>query len=333
MKKLKISELQKIPIEMYQNNVSQKPLVSVCVQTYMHEKYITQCLDGILMQKTNFEFEILLGEDESKDKTREICIKYAKKYPDKIKLFLHKRENLIKINGNPSGRFNFLYNLHNAKGKYIALCEGDDYWTDSLKLQKQINFLEANEDYAICFHNMEIYYENNPKQKELSNINQKEISTIDDLAIKNYIYTASYIFRNNNIDYPEWIAKTPVGDYPLFMLNAKYGKIKYIDQIMGVYRKHDGGVWANKNYEYTSINFLRTRELLIGNFDEKTNNILKNKYRKNAMHLGIIYLNMNNLFEAKKYFDKAKKYASKFKIMLASLNYLIKLFIKLVKIS
>jgi glycosyltransferase involved in cell wall biosynthesis len=133
------------------NHVNQNPLVSVCVQTYKHVNYIKQCLDGILFQKTNFEFEILLGEDDSNDGTRELCVDYAKRYPDKIRLFLHHRENNIKIGGQPTGRFNFLYNLHSSKGEYIALCEGDDYWTDPLKLQKQLDFLEGNEEYSFCF--------------------------------------------------------------------------------------------------------------------------------------------------------------------------------------
>src|SRR5690606_4409195 len=113
------------------------PVVSVCVQTYQHAPYIRECLDSILMQKTDFPFEILLGEDESSDGTREICIEYAEKFPDKIKLFLHRRENNIQIFGYPTGRFNFLTNLYSSNGKYIAICEGDDYWTDSDKLQKQ----------------------------------------------------------------------------------------------------------------------------------------------------------------------------------------------------
>ena len=115
-----IRKYQKVPVKEYQNRVPKQPLVSVCVQTYNHAPYIKDTLEGILMQKTDFPFEILLGEDESTDGTRDICIEYAKKHPDKIKLYLHSRENNIKINGTPTGRFNFIYNLIHAKGKYIA---------------------------------------------------------------------------------------------------------------------------------------------------------------------------------------------------------------------
>ena len=115
------SKFQKAPVEEYPNCVPENVVVSVCVQTYQHVDYIKEYLDGILNQKTNFDFEILLGEDASTDGTREICLKYAEKYPDKIRLFLHHRENNISVGGKPSGRFNFLYNLYTAQGKYIAL--------------------------------------------------------------------------------------------------------------------------------------------------------------------------------------------------------------------
>ncbi|MEX0609591.1 MAG: glycosyltransferase [Balneolaceae bacterium] len=147
---------EKVPVEHYPHNVDSTPVVSVCVQTYSHETYIKECLEGILKQETDFPFEILLGEDASTDGTREICIEYAKKYPDKIRLFLHHRENNIQIGGQPSGRFNFLYNLYSARGKYIALCEGDDCWTDPLKLQRQVEFMEENEEFSGCFTNYRI---------------------------------------------------------------------------------------------------------------------------------------------------------------------------------
>jgi glycosyltransferase involved in cell wall biosynthesis len=143
---------QKIPIEFFPNAITELPFVSVCVQTYQHVAYIKDCLEGILMQQTNFPFEILLGEDQSNDGTRELCIEYAKKHSDKIRLFLHHRENNIKIKGRPTGRFNFLFNLFCSRGKYIAMCEGDDYWTDPLKLQKQVDNMEMNSNVNICSH-------------------------------------------------------------------------------------------------------------------------------------------------------------------------------------
>src|SRR6476659_4743748 len=143
---------QKVPVDLFPNHVTAHPLVSVSAQTYQQVAYIKDCLEGILMQQTNFPFEILLGEDQSTDGTREICIEYAKRYPNKFRLFLHHRENNIKVSERPTAKFNFLYNLFSARGKYIAMCEGDDYWTDPLKLQKQVDEMEANLDINICSH-------------------------------------------------------------------------------------------------------------------------------------------------------------------------------------
>ena len=135
---------QKAPVEEYPNQVLEavpEPVVSVQVSTYQHADFIRDCLDGILMQETDFPVEILIGEDESSDGTREICKAYADRHPDKIRLFLHRRENNIAIHGRPTGRFQSTYTRFKCRGTYIALCEGDDYWTDPLKLQKQVDFL------------------------------------------------------------------------------------------------------------------------------------------------------------------------------------------------
>lgn len=144
----------------YPNESEENPLVSVCVITYQHISYIKKCLDGILMQQTNFPFEIILGDDHSTDGTREICLDYAKKHPEKIRLFLHHRENVIKYYGFPNGKFNFLYGFGVARGKYLAPCEGDDCWTDPLKLQKQVDVLEANPDLAMCTHEVHKHIDN-----------------------------------------------------------------------------------------------------------------------------------------------------------------------------
>ena len=169
--------------------ILKKPFVSISVTTFNQKNYIKDCLDGILNQRTTFQFEIILGEDQSNDGTREVCQDYAKRYPEKIKLFLRSRKDVIYINGNATGRYNFLENLKACRGKYIALCEGDDYWTDPLKLQKQVDFLESNEDYNICFHDVKIFnqQENSFKEdyitaklSETMTVSEKETS-FDDL--------------------------------------------------------------------------------------------------------------------------------------------------------
>lgn len=265
---LNIEKLQKVPVQEYVNNVCEKPLVSVCVQTYQHVDYISQCLDSILMQKTDLKFEILLGEDASTDGTRDICIEYAKKHPDIIKLFLHSRDNVIFINGSPSGRFNFLYNLHQAKGKYIAICEGDDYWTDPYKLQKQVDFLEENEDFVICYHNFTIIdnHENIFKDNFLGDNHKGEYSK-EELMKGPHIPTLTRCFRNIIRTMPQEMLSAPGGDRCLSILLGEYGKAKYLGNeiLPAVYRQHSKGIWSAKSDEI-KYNMMLQTTLSISNY-------------------------------------------------------------------
>lgn len=223
------------------------PIISVCVQTYQHASYIRDTLDSILMQKTDFAFEIVLGEDESTDGTREICIEYAEKYHGKIRLFLNSRKNVIYINGLPTGRWNFMNNLKNARGKYIALLPGDDYWTDECKLQKQVDFLDAHQQCSICFHAFKKVIENESRPPEFCfPPGRKPIYTLEDFLKNSFIASVTTVFRRNLFEYfPEWYYRMPQGDWPLHVLNAQHGDIGYIDEVMGVYRVHSGGIWAS----------------------------------------------------------------------------------------
>ncbi len=133
--------------------------LSVCVPTYNHEQYIGQMLDGAFMQQTNFEFEIVIGDDASTDATPDIIREYDAKRPGIIRAFLHSENQGPKEPREFAGRNNVLQLLKACKGEYVAMCEGDDYWTDPLKLQKQVDFLDANPDFAVCHHNMEVIYE------------------------------------------------------------------------------------------------------------------------------------------------------------------------------
>ena len=212
------------------------PLVSIVCITYNHEKYIKQCLDGFFMQKTNFDFEILIHDDASTDKTADIIRLYEKKYPGIIKP-IYQLENQYSKGVNPG---NLLYPL--ASGKYIAVCEGDDYWTDPMKLQKQVDFLEVNSDCSLCFHASKSIRNNNPKDYILHS--PKEIPLYNKFEMKHVILggggfmaTNSMLFyREHILDRPAWMETTPVGDFPLMLLLASKGTIGYIDDVMSVYR-------------------------------------------------------------------------------------------------
>nr|WP_255478560.1 glycosyltransferase [Rufibacter sp. XAAS-G3-1] len=213
--------------------------ISVFMIAFNHQRYIAQALDSILMQKVNFDYEIVVGEDYSTDDTRNIILDYQRRYPDRFKLLLHS-ENL-------GASQNQIQTLRACKGDYIAMLEGDDYWIDPFKLQKQVDYLEANPGFVITCHSNYNLLPN--KKLELSKriISNDELSIVD-LSKGTFISTLSVVFRNHIIlEFPHWFYNSPVGDYPLFMLLARYGDIKYFSEPMGVYRIHTGGVWSNTN--------------------------------------------------------------------------------------
>lgn len=214
--------------------------VSIFMIAYNHSNYIERAIEGILMQKTNFPFKLFIGEDCSTDETRNICLRYKAKHPEKIELILNDKNIGMMANARNVYKACFAY------GSYTAMCEGDDCWTDNLKLQKQVDFLEKNVDFAICYHRMKEICEEGIESISTKLI-QKEVTTFEDLAITgNYIYTASCVFRNIVPDLPEWFYSMPVGDFALHLFNSQFGKIKFLNENMGVYRAHSGGVWSGK---------------------------------------------------------------------------------------
>lgn len=221
------------------------PLVSVTTTTYQHQPYIEDCIKGVLAQITSFPIEFIIGEDGSTDGTREICEKYAEAYPDKIRLFLRDREisQLIDKDGNLIKRLNGAFNRMSARGKYIALCEGDDYWTDPLKLQKQLDFLEDNADVVMTFGNAIIV-------DLTESYHRKNQYIRDELARRFYpkdvvglgAPTLTMFYRREKLVYPDWAWKVTSGDYFLRLLLSTTGNFYYHGEIFGVHRKHSGGV-------------------------------------------------------------------------------------------
>jgi len=271
------------------------PLVSVTVTTYQHAAYIKDCLEGILMQKTNFPFEIIIGEDESTDGTREICIEYAEKYPDKIRLFLRNRETsqLYDENGKFVKRFNGLWTRMSARGKYIALCEGDDYWIDPYKLQKQVDFLEANPEFSLCtggFKSYNIYTKEGTKviiiPPEVTLKNNGYEYTLENTLDNWLTKTLTAVFRNYKELLDELSKYKYSRDVNLFYHVLKKGKGFYFTEILGVYRLHNNGIHSLKGWdERISISYKIYKELYDINKDEYS--------RKWFLKMTLIILNSN----------------------------------------
>lgn len=222
-------------------------IVSVCMITYNHEPYIAEAIEGVLMQKTNFQIELIVGEDCSTDRTREICKIYKEKYPDLIKLRLP--ENNLGVMPN------FIENLQACTGKYIAICEGDDYWTNPLKLQKQVDLLEADPSLSGSSHGCTMIYISGRKEKQFvyKYLNRIELSWF----LKNgiFITTGSLLFRTNILEKAPYFANELfAGDTLLKYLMLSSGDIGYIPEVMSVYRKGSIGSWSNRKITPKIVN-------------------------------------------------------------------------------
>lgn len=228
--------------------------VSVCIATYNQEKFIGQAIESALAQQVNFPMEILVGDDFSTDNTRAVVQTYIDRYPDLVKPVFHPR------NLGQNGLFNAMETFKQAKGTYLASFDGDDYWTDPLKLQKQVDLLDANPDFVACYHNALITYEDGSPSHVLNPPNQPAVSTLDDLIGEDEIWfmaTSSVLFRNVLHTYPAWFMRSVSGDIPRYILLAKHGKIGYLPDVMSVYRKNQGGTSFTDKYH--DAGFLRNR--------------------------------------------------------------------------
>lgn len=210
--------------------------------TYNHESFIAEAIESVVMQKTDFEFELIIAEDCSTDRTREIALKYQAKYPHIIKV----RQN----EQNLGGVKNFSQIFHLCNGEYIALLDGDDVWNSENKLSAQVQYLEQNRDCSICWHPMIVKYEDGSQESIVSHQYSEykyEKQSVNFLIYSNFMHTSSIMFRNGLVsDFPEWVYNLPMCDYPLNLLLSLHGYIGCIDHVMGTYRIHSGGVWSSK---------------------------------------------------------------------------------------
>ncbi len=282
--------------------------LSVFVVTYNQEQYIKQCLESILMQKTDYNFEIVIGEDCSTDNTYKICKEYAAKYPRIIKLY-HNNQNygLTK---------NWIETLKKCNGEFIALCEGDDYWNDSNKLQRQYDFLKNNAGFSAVMHTVEIKDEAYTNRRNLFYYN--DIYDIKE-AWNVFVPTCSLFFRNQNIAnfFPSNLKKYPVfgGDKLLLLGLISQGNIKYIDLKMAVYRINSNSLSINQkvkqtlNHNISLIRFVLTIHNYQNIFKEARKCLLINYgnlsivYKNNAKSFKSIKLLILAIFQIRNYSD------------------------------
>jgi len=245
---------------MKSNNVT----VSVAMITYKHEKYLAQAIEGVLSQIANFSIELIVADDNSPDTTASIVQHYIDTHPNGswIRYYRHKK--------NIGMMQNAQFVTNQCTGTFIAICEGDDYWIDNNKLQTQVDFLQRNKEYSICFHSVsEIDEQNNIIQT--TNANQPDTSTILELAKGNFIHSLSVVYRKQSQTLPPFFYGLDIGDYPTHLWYAQFGKIKFISNVMGVYRIHHQGIWSGASRVKKDFMYCSTILTLIGHFDNEIN--------------------------------------------------------------
>lgn len=220
-------------------------MVTIRCLAYNHEPYIRQCLEGFVMQKTNFRFEAIVHDDASTDGTAAIIREYAEKYPDIIKPIFEMENQYSKRDGSLTRIMD-----ENTNGKYVALCEGDDYWIDPYKLQKQVDFLESNPDYSMCFHKANIVNELNRDVPLKSHIIENREYIANELFSNWIVPTASMVYRKEILNFPYKKQERMLnGDINIVLTCAMLGKIRAFNEVMSVYRMQCSGVTYDKKLQ------------------------------------------------------------------------------------
>lgn len=281
---------------------------SACIIAYNHENYIAEAIESALSQKTDFSYEIVVCEDHSTDQTREIAARYREKYPDRIKLLIN--ETNLGLIGN------WEKSLKSCAGEYIAILEGDDYWTDPLKIQKQVDFLEKNPGCAMATHDTVVVDENGEFIRSLASKSQPDEIALERLLAKGKNFaTCSIVFRKSLLrTLPDWFFKMKACDWTLPVMAAAQGKIKYFSETMGAYRKHKKGADYNltkkageageSTFGLAEAYTLEMSEAINRQFDYKYDKLLRR-------HNLYWYNNYVTKYARVKEMKQAKKYAAK----------------------
>lgn len=291
-------------------------MVSICCLVYNHEKYLRKCLDGFVMQKTNFKYEVLIHDDASTDHSADIIREYEKKYPDIIKPIYQTDNQYSK-----GVKISWTYQYPRAKGKYIALCEGDDYWTDELKLQKQFDVLELNTDCVFCTHIVSCISEDGRtlerRYPDIVNLPSKVNSRnwIQYSLSFHHFQTSSYFFRTDSViklqsNLPEFIKMAKVGDIPLMLLLAFDGECYFINEKMSCYRCGSIGSWTSRQKKMNlAVEHWKNWSKMLRQYNEYTNfvynDIVQDAILQAEFNTHIVQNRFKNCFK--------KKYRSSFK--------------------
>lgn len=249
-------------------------LVSICCITFNQESYIRDALEGFVNQKTNFKYEVLIHDDASTDKTADIIREYQEKYPEMIKPILQTENQYSKGLTNVSGTWNFPRAVKNGS-KYIAMCEGDDYWISADKLQKQVDYMESHPDCSLVFHSAKVEVQGSAVTERMMRPYKKtQVVSPEEIIDKRSGYpTASLMFKTEMVkELPDFYNNAPIADIPLQLLSANLGYAYYMDEPMCVYRLGGAASWTTLmkqgNYEKKQQDYAKAMKVMYKGFDE-----------------------------------------------------------------
>ena len=272
---------------------------TVLVMTYNHAAFVGQALDSVLEQQVDFPFEIVISEDRSTDDTRAIVIDYQERYPQLIRLLLSERN----IRSNAVVR----RGIEAARGEYIALLDGDDYWISPHKLQKQIDFLDRHPECAMCFHNAVSVDQSGallPGRPTWTPQDHPRFSTLEDIWMGNFIATCTTMFRRQTLrEIPAWYdGMFPITDWPLHILSAEHGMIGYIEDTMGAYRQHAGGFYTPLSEAQKLASTLAFYHRMNANLNYRHNTLVKIAISKYFFEWADEYLRRGDVARARRCF-------------------------------
>jgi len=272
--------------------------VSVLLITYNQEEYIAQTIETILMQETNFDYEIVIGEDCSTDKTRNILRDYQKNYPDKIRLIFAERNRGLVAN--------FTTTYKACSGQYIAMIDGDDYWTSPRKLQMQADFLDSNKEFAICFHPVAMDYEDDATANRIWPENIGTSFTLEDILSANIIPSCTVMFRNGLVrEFPDWYYSLKIEDWSLYVLLSQHGKIGCLNETMAVHRVHSKGVWSSQEGVEKVKEDIKFYSCMKTHFGRQYRSLINTRLEEYYYKLAEIYEDDKDYGSAKQYIIKS----------------------------
>lgn len=297
-----------------------KPLVSICIITFNQERYIGQAIESVLAQETSFPLEILIGEDRSTDATRDIVLQYEKKYPQIIRVILSET--------NRGANQNLACLLKEARGRYIALLEGDDFWTSPQKLRKQTEFLEQHPACTICFHRVKRYLQAEDRVLGVwPDPDPPAITSLEDLLKLNYIHTCSVMYRNVVESIPAGYTELPIGDWPLHVLHAQKGSIGFLAETLSQYRIHSKSIFSPLTTLQKTEAVFEAREFMYTLLTRKHRKVLGPVLLEYCYQIAGMSLENQDVAKARQYLRRGLHYFPHFRLYNGSEAYL-KLYLK-----